>query len=89
VPVVLATQEAEIRKIIVQSQSWQVAQAEPILKIPTQKKAGGVGQVVEHLPSKCETLSSNSSNCQKEKNVAQCNYYYFLVLLSLNRRRNI
>jgi hypothetical protein len=26
-----------------------------------QKSAGGVAQVVEHLPSKCKDLSSNSS----------------------------
>jgi hypothetical protein len=29
------------------------------------KRAGVVAQVVEHLPSKCEALSSNSSTAQK------------------------
>jgi hypothetical protein len=33
---------------------------------PTQKRAGGVAQVVDHLPSKCETLSSNPSNTRKK-----------------------
>jgi hypothetical protein len=30
-------------------------------KYPTQKRAGGVTEVVEHLPNKCEALSSNSN----------------------------
>jgi hypothetical protein len=39
-------------------------QEDPVLKIlsqkyPTQKRTGRVAQVVEHLPSKCEVLSSN------------------------------
>jgi hypothetical protein len=35
---------------------------EPILKkIPSQKRAGGVAQVEEHLPSKSEAQSSNPS----------------------------
>jgi hypothetical protein len=42
-------------------------------KCPTQKWAGGVPQVVECLPSKCETLGTNSSAAKikkkrKEKN---------------------
>jgi hypothetical protein len=40
---------------------------DPILKIPNIKKAGGVAQVVEHLSSKCEALSSNS-NTEEKKN---------------------
>jgi hypothetical protein len=28
---------------------------------------GGVTQVIEHLPSKCEALSSNPSTAKKEK----------------------
>jgi hypothetical protein len=31
----------------------------PISKNPSQKKAGGMAQVVVSLPSECETLSSN------------------------------
>jgi hypothetical protein len=37
------------------------------LKNPTQNRAGGVSEVVECLPSKCETLSSNSSSTAKLK----------------------
>jgi hypothetical protein len=37
------------------------------------KKAGGVAQVVEHLPSKCKTLSSKPSirgeNSKKKKKI--------------------
>jgi hypothetical protein len=32
---------------------------DPILKIPNAKRAGGMAQVVECQPSKCEALSSN------------------------------
>jgi hypothetical protein len=39
------------------------------------KRAGGVAQVIEHLPSKCKALSSNSSvdplNKRKPKNTAE------------------
>jgi hypothetical protein len=35
------------------------------LKYPTQKRAGRVTQVVEHLPSKCEALSSNLRTAEK------------------------
>jgi hypothetical protein len=35
----------------------------PIFK----NSAGGVAQVVEHLPTKCEVLSSNSITSKKEK----------------------
>jgi hypothetical protein len=36
-PVILAIQEAEIRKIIVQSQPGQIVLRDPILKNPSQK----------------------------------------------------
>jgi hypothetical protein len=38
---------------------------DPISKILTQQRAGGVAQVVKHLPSKHETLSSNLTRVQK------------------------
>jgi hypothetical protein len=34
--------------------------------------AGGVCQVVEHLPSKCDALSSNSSTAKKKKLEITC-----------------
>jgi hypothetical protein len=40
---------------------------DPILKkYSTQKWAGGVVQIVEHLPNKCEALSSNPSTEKKK-----------------------
>jgi hypothetical protein len=33
------------------------------------KKAGDMAQVVEHLSSKFETMSSNSSNAKKKKKI--------------------
>jgi hypothetical protein len=43
-PVILATQEAEIRRIAVQSQSGQIVCEILSGKIPSQKRAGGVAQ---------------------------------------------
>jgi hypothetical protein len=43
-PVILATQEAEIRKMVVQSQPWKTVPRDPIWKNPLQKRAGGVAQ---------------------------------------------
>jgi hypothetical protein len=37
-PVILATQEAQIRRIMVQSQSWADSSQIPILKLPNTKK---------------------------------------------------
>jgi hypothetical protein len=53
------------RRIVVQGQSKSFVQ-DPIWEIK-QKRNGGVVQVIEHLPSKCEALSSNSSIGKKKK----------------------
>jgi hypothetical protein len=37
-PVITATQEAEIRRIVVQSQLWANSSRDPISKIPNTKK---------------------------------------------------
>jgi hypothetical protein len=44
--VILATQEAEIRRIAVQSQSGQILRETLSQKNPSQKRAGGVAQGV-------------------------------------------
>jgi hypothetical protein len=55
--VILVAQKAEIGKITV---SVHLTQKErPYLKNNQSKRAGGGTQVVEHLPSKNEALSSN------------------------------
>jgi hypothetical protein len=54
----VATQEAEIRRILVGSQPGQIVPETLSRKYPIQNRAGGVAQVVESLPSKCEALSS-------------------------------
>jgi hypothetical protein len=36
-------------------------------KYPTQNRAGGVAQVVQHLPSKYEALNLNPSTAKKKK----------------------
>jgi hypothetical protein len=55
-PVVLATQEEEIRKIEVQSQPGQIVTWDPISKKPFTKKGWGVAQGVgsEFKPQYCQ-----------------------------------
>jgi hypothetical protein len=48
-PVILATQEAEIRRISVWRQSGQVVHETLSQKTPNQKRGGEVAQVVEHV----------------------------------------
>jgi hypothetical protein len=64
-PTILATEEAEIRRISVQSQVGQIVLKTLSQKYPTQNRTGGVAQVVERLPSKCEALSSKCSTIKK------------------------
>jgi hypothetical protein len=45
-PIILVTQEAEIKRISVQSQLRQTVPRDPISKIPNTKRAGGVAQGV-------------------------------------------
>jgi hypothetical protein len=49
-PVILATHEAEIRRIAVQSQLRQIVLKTLSRKYPTQKRAGGVIQSGELVP---------------------------------------
>jgi hypothetical protein len=64
-PVILA-----IRRFTVRSQPWANSLGEILSqKCTIQNKAGGVAQVVEHLPSKCESLSSNSNTAKKRKKI--------------------
>jgi hypothetical protein len=46
-PVILATQEAETRRIKVQSQPGEIVQQDPISKNVSQKRVGGVAQGVD------------------------------------------
>jgi hypothetical protein len=46
-PVILATQEGEIRRIKVQSHPRQVVPRDPTLKTPSQKRTGGVAEGVD------------------------------------------
>jgi hypothetical protein len=60
-PVILATQEAEIRRIVVRSQPWANSSQDPISKNPNTKKG-----LVEWL--KVKVLSSSPSAAEKENN---------------------
>jgi hypothetical protein len=66
-PVIPATQEAEIRRIEVQSQPRQIVLETLPQKYPTQKRAGGVAQMVKYLPSKCEAKFKSQSHKKKKK----------------------
>jgi hypothetical protein len=57
-PVIPATPEKETRRIRVQSQPRKIVLETLSQKYPIQKRTGVI-QVVEHLPSKHEALSSN------------------------------
>jgi hypothetical protein len=58
-PIILATQEAEIRRIVVRGQLEQIVHKTLFQKYPAPKRAGGVAQVKEYLPNKHKALSSN------------------------------
>jgi hypothetical protein len=51
---IVATWEAEIRRITVQGQPKQIVYKTPISKITKLKWTGGVAQVVEYLLCKCK-----------------------------------
>jgi hypothetical protein len=56
-PVILATQEAEIRRTEVQSQTEQIVPRDPILKNPSQKKdwwSVAQGEDPEFKPQDCK-----------------------------------
>jgi hypothetical protein len=71
-PVILDTRKAEIRRIVLSDQPEQIV----LENIPwkylththththTHTQAGGMAQVVQRLPSKCEALSSNSNTTE-------------------------
>jgi hypothetical protein len=62
-PIILATQEAEIRKIEFQSQPGQIVHETLSRKNPSQKRAGGVAQGVglEFKPQYCQKKSQGES----------------------------
>jgi hypothetical protein len=60
-PIILATWEAEMRRIEVEASMGKWFMKHLSQKYSIQKRFGGVVQMVEHLPSKCEVLSSNPS----------------------------
>jgi hypothetical protein len=64
-PVILATQEAEIRSSRPAPGKYFM---KPYLKTTSHKRrADGVAQVMEHLPSKYKVLSLNQSTAKKKK----------------------
>jgi hypothetical protein len=70
-PIILTTQETEIRRIHTQFKaSLEKVLVRHYIKNTQHKKrwlAGGVPQVVEHLPRKCEVLSSIPSAAKNLK----------------------
>jgi hypothetical protein len=66
-PVISATWEAEIGRIVVQGQSGQIIRETPISKISRTKWSGGAAQAGEHLLCKHKALSSKPQSYQKGK----------------------
>jgi hypothetical protein len=64
-PIIPATWEAEIGRIIVQGQQGKIVLQTCISKIARTKWTGSVAQ--EHLLCKCEAQSSNPSTKKKKK----------------------
>jgi hypothetical protein len=92
-PVILASQEAEIRRIWVQSQPWANNPRDPISKIPDTKEGWWSDQAVECLLSKNEALNSNPSIGENKKNTQILlihdhgkSYTIFLVICSFHYR---
>jgi hypothetical protein len=65
-PLLGATQEAEIRRIAAQSQPGQIVPRDPVLKNPSQKRAGGVaqGEGPEFKPQYCKTKQNKTKQKQ-------------------------
>jgi hypothetical protein len=64
-PIILTTQETEIRRISIQSQPRQIVLETLSQKNPSHKGAGGVALVC--LPRKHEALTSNPDTTKKKK----------------------
>jgi hypothetical protein len=52
-------------------------QSSSSLLLEYSSRAGGVVQVVDHLPSKCEALSSNSNTAKLKMNILECSLTIF------------
>jgi hypothetical protein len=61
------------------SQPGQIVREILSQKYPRQNRAGRVAQVIECLPSKCKTLSSNPSTTKRKKSFHQHWYYSGLI----------
>jgi hypothetical protein len=72
--IILAIGEAEIGRIAVQGQPWQIVLETPISKISRAKRIGGMVQVVEHLLYKHKALDSNLCPTKKR------NSHFFLFV---------
>jgi hypothetical protein len=68
------------------SQLGQAKTGDPTRKTTEAERAGRMAQVVECLPSKCETLSSNPNMAtkkflaQKESSINAIINYYFIII---------
>jgi hypothetical protein len=66
-PVILAAQEAEIRRIVVQSQPGQIVHEILPQKNPSQKRAGGMAQGVGCQFKSYYCKKKKQENCEKDK----------------------
>jgi hypothetical protein len=66
-PVILATWEAEIRRIMFQGHTGQIVCKDPIFKITRTKWNRSVVQTIYHLLCKCEALNETPVSPKKKK----------------------
>jgi hypothetical protein len=78
-PVILATQEAEIRRIKVRSQPGQIVHKTLFGKIPSQKRAGGVTQGIGPEFKQQNKTKQNKTGFSSHNCFITSNFYYFLI----------
>jgi hypothetical protein len=66
-PVILTSQEAESRRTTVRGQPGQIVCEHLSQKLPTNKRARGMAQEIEHLPSTHEARVQTKINKQINK----------------------
>jgi hypothetical protein len=72
-PVILATQEVAIRRIVVPSHPWANSSQDSVSKIPNTEQGWWSGSS-ERVPNcKCEALSLNPSTTKKKRKKRECN----------------
>jgi hypothetical protein len=79
-PVILATWEAEIKRIKFRGQPVQIVGETQISKITRAKWTGGMAQAVEHLLCKHKILQKTRQNKNASELSCHCHTILFLII---------